>query len=76
MRAQQVKQVLQEVLDPVGHVDALVILFAMITDIEKVNFGDLLGHISYRRHGLDIARAAPKRLAVNDGEVPTVYTTI
>ena len=48
MRGQQVKQVLEEVLDPVGHVDALVIMFAMITDIEKVHFADLLGHKSYR----------------------------
>ena len=34
-----------------AHVEALVILFAVITDIERVNFPEILGHTTYDKDG-------------------------
>ena len=52
--SEQVKQIL-EVIDEgpakYGHVEALVILFAVITDIERVEFPKLLGHVTYDKDG-------------------------
>ena len=38
-------------MDESAHVDALVALFACTTDIEKVNWAQLLGHETYDTDG-------------------------
>ena len=52
--ADQVCKILQTIdKGPKGsaHVEALVTLFACITDIERVDFPGLLGHVSYDKDG-------------------------
>lgn len=52
--AQQVTAILDVIdagPDKRAHVEALVILFAVITDLERVNFPQLLGHTTYDKDG-------------------------